>query len=335
MLCRSLRVWQHGEAVLIHSASGGTGQSAIQIAKYIGVEVYATVSSDIKKKWIQDLYEIPENHIFCSRNTAFAEKIVRMTQGRGVDVVLNTLSDEGLVASWECIASFGRFVEIGKKDTHSHSKPPMFLFAKNVSSGAVDIAAMSRERPPLLRKSLHAVMALVTQKQLHATQPLEVYPVTDIEDAFRYMQSGKNMGKAVVNFEIKNPVLTVLDTKPTYYFDTNASYVISEAPIQEPLKVRPKGRPTNSHDTSIRRNLSQFEIAEVKARERQRQHRPQHVEVKKKFWISAKYSKAKDGRRVKGGRQANGGRGAKSRREAKSKKKAKGKEKVRNKQRSR
>ena len=88
-----------GETVLIHSASGGTGQWAIQIANYIGDEVYATVSSDIKKKWIQDLYEIPKNHIFCSRNTAFAEKIARMTQGRGMDVVLNTLSDEGLVAS--------------------------------------------------------------------------------------------------------------------------------------------------------------------------------------------------------------------------------------------
>lgn len=83
----------------------------------------------------------------------------------------------------------------------------MFPFAKNVSFGVVDIAAMSQERPPLLRKSLQAVMALVTQKQLHPSQPLEVYPVTDIEDAFRYMQSGKNMGKAVVTFETNNPVL--------------------------------------------------------------------------------------------------------------------------------
>ncbi|MCJ1262836.1 hypothetical protein MMC22_002706 [Lobaria immixta] len=218
---------QKGETVLIHSASGGTGQSAIQIAKYIGAEVYATVGSDTKKKWIQDLYEIPENHIFCSRNTAFAEEIMRMTHGRGVDVVLNSLSDEGLVASWECIASFGRFVEIGKKDIHSHSNLPMFPFAKNVSFGAVDIAAMSRERPALLRKSLQAVMALVTQRQLHASQPLDIYPVSDIEDAFRYMQSGKNMGKAVINFETNSPVLTVLDTKPTYYFDSNATYVIS------------------------------------------------------------------------------------------------------------
>lgn len=203
---------QKGETVLIHSASGGTGQSAIQIAKFVGAEVYATVGSDIKKKLIQDLYEIPENHIFCSRNTAFAEEIMRMTQGRGVDVVLNSLSGEGLVASWECIASFGRFVEIGKKDIHSHAKLPMFPFARNVSFGAVDIAAMSRERPALLRKSLQAVMALVTDRQLHAPQPLDIYPLSRIENALRYMQSGKNMGKAVVDFGTNDLVLVRMNS---------------------------------------------------------------------------------------------------------------------------
>lgn len=205
---------QKGETVLIHSASGGTGQSAIQMAKHIGAEVYATVGSDIKKNLIKDLYGIPENHIFCSRNTAFAEEIMRMTQGRGVDVVLNSLSDEGLLASWECIASFGRFVEIGKKDIHSHAELPMFPFAKNVSFGAVDIAAMSRERPALLRKSLQAVLTLVRDRQLHAPQPLSVYPVSGIENAFRYMQSGKNMGKAVVNFETNDLVLVRINSIP-------------------------------------------------------------------------------------------------------------------------
>lgn len=203
---------QKGETVLIHSASGGTGQSAIQIAKYVGAEVYATVGSDIKKKLIQDLYEIPEDHIFCSRNTTFAEEIMRMTQGRGVDVVLNSLSDDGLVASWECIASFGRFVEIGKKDIHSHAKLPMFPFAKNVSFGAVDIAAMSRERPALLRKSLQAVMAMVADRQLHAPQPLNIYPLSGIENAFRYMQSGKNIGKAVVDFGTNDLVLVRINS---------------------------------------------------------------------------------------------------------------------------
>lgn len=176
---------QSCETVLIHSGSGGTGQSAIQIAKYIGAE----------------------DHIFNSRSTAFAEKIMHMTQGRGVDIILNSLSDERLVASWECIASFGRFIEIGKKDIHSHAKLSMFPFARNVSFCAVDLAAMARERPLVLRKSLQAVMALMESKRLFVPQPLHIYSVSEIEEAFRYMQTGKNTGKSVVKIEKNDLVL--------------------------------------------------------------------------------------------------------------------------------
>lgn len=198
---------QSCETVLIHSGSGGTGQSAIQIAKYIGADIYVTVGSEIKKKLVMDLYDIPEDHIFNSRSTAFAEKIMHMTQGRGVDIILNSLSDERLVASWECIASFGRFIEIGKKDIHSHAKLSMFPFARNVSFCAVDLAAMARERPLVLRKSLQAVMALMESKRLFVPQPLHIYSVSEIEQAFRYMQTGKNTGKSVVKIEKNDLVL--------------------------------------------------------------------------------------------------------------------------------
>jgi NADPH:quinone reductase-like Zn-dependent oxidoreductase len=67
-------------------------------------------------------YNIPEDHIFYSRNTSFAQGIVRMTKFRGMEVILNSLSGDALKASWDCIASFGGFIEIGKKDIHSHAK---------------------------------------------------------------------------------------------------------------------------------------------------------------------------------------------------------------------
>ena len=197
---------QKGESILIHSATGGTGQSAVQIAQHIGAEIYVTVGSEEKKSLIMDLYGIPEDHIFYSRNTTFAQGIMRMTQGRGVDVVLNSLSGDLLVASWECVAPYGRFVEIGKKDIDSHGKLPMFQFAKNIAFGAIDAAAMSVERPALFRESLVAVMALVAEKKLRAAQPIHVYPVSEIEGAFRYMQSGKNTGKTVVTITKQDPV---------------------------------------------------------------------------------------------------------------------------------
>lgn len=198
---------QKGESVLIHSASGGTGQSAIQVAQYLGAEIYVTVGSDEKKKLLVDLYRVPEDHIFYSRNASFAQGVMRMTHGRGVDVVLNSLSGDLLVATWECMAPFGRFVEIGKKDIDSHARLPMFPFSRNVSFAAMDAAAMSEERPALFRKSLLAVMDLVVTKKLCAAQPLHIYPVSEVEAAFRYMQGGKNTGKTVVELSKTENVL--------------------------------------------------------------------------------------------------------------------------------
>jgi acyl transferase domain-containing protein/NADPH:quinone reductase-like Zn-dependent oxidoreductase/SAM-dependent methyltransferase len=198
---------QKEDKVLVHAAAGGTGQSAIQLAQIIGAEVFATVGSEAKKALIMELYNIPEDHIFYSRNSTFAQGIMRVTHGRGVDVVLNSLAGEGLTASWECIASFGRFVEIGKRDIHSHTKLDMFKFAKNVSFGAVDIFGMSRERPALLGRSLSAALALVAENQVHVSQPMRIYSVSEIEDAFRYMQSGKNVGKIVVEMKKEDKIL--------------------------------------------------------------------------------------------------------------------------------
>ena len=203
---------QKGDRVLIHAAAGGTGQSAVQIAKDIGAEVFVTVGSESKKQLIMDLYDIPNDHIFYSRNATFAQGVMRMTQNRGVDVILNSLAGEGLTASWECMASFGRFVEIGKKDIHSHSKLDMFQFAKNVSFAAVDIFGMSRERPDLVRRSLSAVMGMVAEKKVNVSQPLHKYSASQIEDAFRYMQSGKNTGKIVVEMDRDSEVLVSTTT---------------------------------------------------------------------------------------------------------------------------
>jgi NADPH:quinone reductase-like Zn-dependent oxidoreductase len=198
---------QPGESVLIHSGAGGTGQAAIQVAQYLCANVFATVSNESKKQLLIDLYNIPEEQIFYSRDTSFAWGIKRLTSNRGVDVVLNSLSGEGLVASWESIAPFGRFLEIGKKDIYSYGKLPMFPFSKNVTFSVVDVAAISVERPLLVAKALKAVIPLVVAGKLRTAQPLQVYGISDIENAFRSMQSGRTSGKIVFEMRKEDLVL--------------------------------------------------------------------------------------------------------------------------------
>lgn len=140
-LCNVARL-QKGERILIHAAAGGTGQAVVQIAQHIGAEIFVTVSSDVKRGLIMQQYQVPEDHIFYSRDASFAAGIKRMTGGRGVDVVINYLSGRLLVASWEIIAEFGRFIDIGRKDIDSRGYLPMFPFIKNASFSGVDLAAI-------------------------------------------------------------------------------------------------------------------------------------------------------------------------------------------------
>ena len=188
---------QQGESVLIHSGAGGVGQAAIQIAKLLKANIFTTVGSKEKKKLVMELYGIPEDHVFSSRNTSFAQTIMNMTGG--VDVILNSLSGEGLRASWSCIGLFGRFIEIGKADINSREGLPMFAFSRNATFAALDLRLVIAKQKAVMGEVMSAVMALFRGSQpLTTPQPLQIFDISKIEDAFRLMQSGKSSGKIVV-----------------------------------------------------------------------------------------------------------------------------------------
>jgi acyl transferase domain-containing protein/NADPH:quinone reductase-like Zn-dependent oxidoreductase len=131
---------QRGYSVLVHSAAGGVGLAALQVCRYLGARVYATVGSDEKREFLMRNYDIPSAHIFSSRSTDFADELMAATHGRGVDVVLNSLSGEMLHESWRCVADNGVFVDIGKKDILDRASISMEPFNRNASYRAVDMS---------------------------------------------------------------------------------------------------------------------------------------------------------------------------------------------------
>lgn len=189
-----------GESILIHSGAGGLGQACIQIAKLFDADIYVTVGSDEKRQLLKDQYGISDDHIFSSRTPAFAQKIKNMTNGRGVDIIVNSLAGEALKASWECIAPFGRFLETGKKDIFSYGTLPMFPFAKNTAFLGVDLFYVKRNTKGVVSELMQAVMSLVKDKKITLPSPLTVFSASQIEEAFRCMQSGKSKGKIVIEF---------------------------------------------------------------------------------------------------------------------------------------
>ena len=116
----------------------------------IGAEIFATCGSPEKRKFLIEEHGIPDNHIFSSRDTSFGDGILTLTKGRGVDVILNSLTGDLLQETWRCIAKFGRFVEIGKRDLLNSAKLCMRGFLRCTSFTTMDLGELWFERQPLL-----------------------------------------------------------------------------------------------------------------------------------------------------------------------------------------
>ncbi|KAF9760641.1 hypothetical protein IL306_004227 [Fusarium sp. DS 682] len=197
---------QRGQSVLIHAAAGGVGQAAIQLAQHLGADIYTTVGSSKKKQLIQQRYGIPDHRIFNSRDASFASRILDATGGRGVDLVLNSLAGPLLQESFNLVAPFGHFVEIGRRDLEQNSLLEMRPFIRHISFTSLDILKMTRGRGADVRRILTDIARLKQRNVISPVEPLTSYPISDITKAFRLMQTGQHMGKIVVSTGLQEEV---------------------------------------------------------------------------------------------------------------------------------
>ncbi|TIC96982.1 Compactin diketide synthase mokB [Colletotrichum higginsianum] len=215
-----------GEKILIHAAAGGVGQAAIMIAQRKGAEIFATVGSDEKKQLIMDQYGIPEDHIFSSRDASFAKAVMRATDGRGVDVVLNSLAGELLRVSWHCLAKFGRFLEIGKADLFANTGLDMKPFLDNKAYIGVNLLDFENNPTPRAVALWEDTARLIHDGSVKPIAPLQLFSMAEVEKAFRYMQAGKHMGKVVVRVDDADMVPAV-PRIPRVDIHADATYVIA------------------------------------------------------------------------------------------------------------
>lgn len=202
-----------GESVLIHTAAGGVGQAAVLLAQHVGAEIFVTVGTEKKKELIMNRYGIPADHIFSSRDDSFASGIMAYTNGRGVDVVLNSLAGPMLQMSFDCVAQFGRFVELGKRDFEKNNSLALSRFTRNVSFSSLDLLQMEEHRGHDIQRVMRDVITLFQKKAVTAAEPVTVYPITELEKTFRLMQAGKHLGKIVVTVNNEDKVPVSLDSR--------------------------------------------------------------------------------------------------------------------------
>ncbi|KAK4172362.1 putative polyketide synthase [Triangularia setosa] len=218
---------ERGQSVLIHSACGGVGLAAIQIAQWIGAEIFCTVSSEQKTQYLMDNYGIPRSHIFHSRDASFLPDIKTATNDRGVDLVLNSLSGDLLHASWNCVAEFGTMVEIGKRDFLRRNKLPMEPFEQNRTFIGLELRLFSQLQPSKTADLLRRCVDLVRTKKIAGPAIDSVYPADKILDAYRHMQTARHIGKIVITIPENPAALESLVPKPTPKFRADRSYLFA------------------------------------------------------------------------------------------------------------
>jgi acyl transferase domain-containing protein/acyl-CoA synthetase (AMP-forming)/AMP-acid ligase II/acyl carrier protein len=181
-----------GDRVLIHAAAGGVGLAAVQIALRAGAQIFATAGSAEKREFLASL---GVTHIMNSRTLDFADQVMQLTGGRGVDVVLNSLAGEFIPKSLSILGERGRFVEIGKTDLWNENR--VAEFKPGVKYYAFDLLQVAQQDPALIHSMLQMVMHDIAAGHL---QPLarRVFPIEQAAGAFRYMAQAKHTGKVVL-----------------------------------------------------------------------------------------------------------------------------------------
>jgi len=188
-----------GETVLIHAAAGGVGMAAVQIAQSVGAKIVATAGTPEKRDYLRSL---GIEHVFDSRSLDFAEAVMHCTNGRGVDVVLNSLSGEFIERSLSVLARYGRFLELGLRDILNDHPLGLHPFRNNLSFIAVHL---DRDLP-----NFHSLWQAVIQQvndEKFRPLPHRVFGVTEIADAFAYMAQAKHIGKIVVSLQDQATVI--------------------------------------------------------------------------------------------------------------------------------
>jgi NADPH:quinone reductase-like Zn-dependent oxidoreductase/acyl carrier protein len=181
-----------GDRVLIHAGAGGVGMAAVQIAQAVGAEIFATAGSPEKRAFLREL-GVP--HVMDSRSLDFADEIMAITNGAGVNVVLNSLAGDFIASSFAVLADDGYFLEIGK--TGIWSAEEVRQYNPTLHYEVIYLGDVLSNKPQLTRALLQDLMQHFAAGRLYPL-PYRVFPLQEAASAFRFMAQARHIGKLVI-----------------------------------------------------------------------------------------------------------------------------------------
>ncbi|GGL91483.1 type I polyketide synthase [Streptomyces fumigatiscleroticus] len=213
---------QPGETLLVHGAAGGVGLAALRCAAERGARVIATAGSELKRDYLRGL---GVEHVLDSRSLDFADQVRRITRGRGVDVVLNSLAGEAITRSLELLRPGGRFLELGKRDIYENKPLLLNPFKNNIAFFGVDLTKLLGEPAQIgaLRRDMGDTALPDTCRPL----PHTVFPAARVAEAFAYLRHSRHIGKVVVAFDPLDERPPVVRRRRTPSLDPAGTYLVT------------------------------------------------------------------------------------------------------------
>jgi acyl transferase domain-containing protein/acyl carrier protein len=187
---------QPGEHVLIHSAASGVGAAAVQVARWLGARIIATAGTPARRDHVRSL---GVDLVSDSHSPKFVDDVLEWTDGRGVDVVLNSLSGDLLTRSFDLLAPFGRFVEIGKRDITQNRRLSTGLFDRNRLFLGLDLDQMMVDRPDRFLRLARETLDHLAAGDFPSI-PVTTFPPSGLTEALRLMERGEHTGKLGIRF---------------------------------------------------------------------------------------------------------------------------------------
>ncbi|XP_035669035.1 highly reducing polyketide synthase 40-like [Branchiostoma floridae] len=212
---------QEGQTLLIHSACGGVGQAAIQVAGMVGARVFCTAGSEEKRNYLR---QMGMTHVSDSRSTQFYHDVMKWTDGEGVDVVLSSLYGDLQTAAMKSLKAGGTFCEIGKRSILEGVGMDMGPLLNNKTFLSVQLDLLMKERPKYVRKMMETICSLLKKRHI-APVLTTVKTIDDYKETFRWMSKGQHVGKVVFKMPVKFEPESLVPS--SHILEANGTYLIT------------------------------------------------------------------------------------------------------------
>ncbi|KAK4225303.1 putative polyketide synthase [Podospora fimiseda] len=175
---------QPGERVLIQ-LSRAAGLAAVEIAKHLGASTFVLVQNEEENNAAKKA-GVPRECVLHASSIYLRKQLEDATRGEGMDVVL-AMSGNETPATWECLADFGRFVEIRASATHRHTRPELGV---NATFTSLNMGSVGAARPKAMEKTMKAVMENITNGTLSLPTNVTVLSVSDLPKGMEMVHGG-------------------------------------------------------------------------------------------------------------------------------------------------